>query len=60
VGGAVAQSILADFHAHRDEFLSRLRAEHPVAYARLISRLLPTCRDEGDPLPVQFLVESVI
>lgn len=47
VSKRVARAILADFEAHQDEVLPKLRRWYVQQYVSLVSRLLPRVSEDG-------------
>jgi hypothetical protein len=47
VSKRVARAILADFEAHQDEVLAKLRRWFAPQYVALVSRLLPRVNEDG-------------
>jgi hypothetical protein len=52
VSKRVARAILADFEAHQDEVLAKLRRWFAPQYVSLISRLLPRVNENGAGMDV--------
>ena len=47
VSKRVARAILADFEAHQDDILAKLRRWYAPQYVSLVSRLLPRINESG-------------
>ena len=52
VSKRVARAILADFEAHQDEVLGKLRRWFAPQYVALVSRLLPRVNEDGAGMDV--------
>ncbi len=54
----VARAILADFEAHQDELLPRLRRWFAPQYVSLVARLLPRVNEDGAGADLDALDEA--
>jgi hypothetical protein len=58
VSKRVARAILADFEAHQDELLPRLRRWFAPQYVSLVARLLPRVNEDGAGADLDALDEA--
>ncbi len=53
-----ARAILADFEAHQDDFLPKLRRFYAPQYVSLVARLLPRVNEDGAGADLDALDEA--
>ena len=58
VSKRVARAILADFEAHQDEVLAKLRRWFAPQYVSLVSRLLPRINESGAGVDLDEMDEA--
>jgi hypothetical protein len=58
VSKRVARAILADFEAHQDEVLARLRRWFAPQYVSLVARLLPRVNESGAGVELDDALEE--
>jgi hypothetical protein len=53
-----ARAILANFEAHQDDFLTKLRRFYVPQYVSLLARLLPRVNEDGEGVDLDALDEA--